>query len=58
MFLDIYIYNVYVICVLVRPFYVPTSCLFMGSTRSGSDFEGVKSLNIQVPLLEIRPQGS
>ena len=47
---------------LKRPFSVPRSCLFVGSARSGSYFEGVnpKSLNIiyKPSTREIRHEGS
>ena len=49
----IYIY----IGVYTRPCCVSTSCMFMGSTRSGSCFEGGKSSPAQAIAREIRPEG-
>ena len=43
---------------ITHPFFALTSCLFMGSTRSGSYCKRVKSPNIQAAPKEIRPKGS
>ena len=43
---------------VVRPFFVPRSCMPMGSTQSGSCYPGVRSLSIQATPQEIRPEGS
>ena len=41
-----------------RLFFVLRSCMFMGSTRSGSYFKGAKSPSIRTTRQETRPEGS